>query len=670
MKLQTKLLFALIGGLLVVYSVSFLFQQSRSSKAVESFSTISRGGELARQWEWVDRLHFAASAPLMDAMADGEMEKFANLLVTLRGVPGLQELSLFNQYGRVLHSSDPTRVKKELPADLKQSLYASPAVFKRRTDDSFEIYQPLAIQQRCIECHTNLKLGQIHGVISLRFSAEALKHAEQSWVGFAADMKRSNLITAGLSAFGLLLTAGLLVSLSIHYLVSLPVRRLAGSLAVQGGQLADTAAAVESSSQSLAEGSSEQASSLEETSASLEQMTSMTKRNTDSAMQAKDLAAQTRTAADTGVADMEEMKWAMDAIKGSSDEISKIIKTIDDIAFQTNILALNAAVEAARAGEAGLGFAVVADEVRNLAQRAAQAARETATKIEDSVKKSEHGVSISQKVSGSLAEIMEKAHRVDKLVAEIATASHEQQHGISQVNSAVSEMDKVTQSNAGRAEESAAAAQELNAQSIALREVVENLQRLVGANDAQSPSKNTGPLGEARSVMAPALGTSAPTAHRNNQLGVVGPIRQTAPSLVKSGTDSTAHIEQIIKAIGAHGKWKDRLIQAIETGTSDITLEKASADNQCEFGKWLYSLPNTDQRTEECRHAAALHACFHREAGKVLRLALGGKKDQARKCLAVNQSFGAASDKLTTHMLSWKAKQSQSGADHTVPLVG
>jgi len=215
-------------------------------------------------------------------------------------------------------------------------------------------------------------------------------------------------------------------------------------------------------------------------------MSSMTKRNADNAANAKDIAAGTRQAADTGASDMEEMTTAMNAIKTSSDGISKIIKTIDEIAFQTNLLALNAAVEAARAGEAGMGFAVVADEVRNLAQRSAQAAKETAAKIEDSIQKSANGVQISTKVAERLQEIVTKARQVDELVAEIATASKEQSQGIGQVNTAVSQMDKVTQSNAASAEESASAAEELNAQALTLKGVVADLQRLVGGRNGSS----------------------------------------------------------------------------------------------------------------------------------------------------------------------------------------
>jgi methyl-accepting chemotaxis protein len=215
----------------------------------------------------------------------------------------------------------------------------------------------------------------------------------------------------------------------------------------------------------------------------------MTKRNAENALSAKDLSAETRSAAETGSANMQEMNSAMADIQSSSGNISKIIKTIDEIAFQTNILALNAAVEAARAGQAGAGFAVVADEVRNLAQRSAQAAKETAEKIEDSIAKSANGVAISGKVTESLAQIVSKARQVDELVAEIATASREQSQGLEQVNTAVTQMDKVTQTNAATAEESASASEELSAQAATLREIVAELQKLVtgsGSVAAQS----------------------------------------------------------------------------------------------------------------------------------------------------------------------------------------
>jgi methyl-accepting chemotaxis protein len=198
--------------------------------------------------------------------------------------------------------------------------------------------------------------------------------------------------------------------------------------------------------------------------------------------------------ADKGVADMQEMDTAMAAIKASSDDIAKIIKTIDEIAFQTNILALNAAVEAARAGEAGMGFAVVADEVRNLAQRSAQAAKETAAKIEGAIIKSAQGVELSAKVSTALNDIVSKAREVDELAAEVAGASREQTQGITQINVAMGQMDKITQSNAASAEESAAAAQELNAQALGMKKSVGELLNLVGSADTSRPVSAATPV--------------------------------------------------------------------------------------------------------------------------------------------------------------------------------
>jgi len=232
-------------------------------------------------------------------------------------------------------------------------------------------------------------------------------------------------------------------------------------------------------SQLLAEGAGEQAASLQETSASLEEITAMARGNTQRILEVDELAKQAAQAADRGVAEMQTMDKAMAAVKTSSNDIAKIIKTIDEIAFQTNILALNAAVEAARAGEAGMGFAVVAEEVRNLAQRSAQAARETATLIETAVQNSQRGVTVSGNIGGVLAELAEKIKQVHGLATEVGSASREQASGIGQLNAAVGQMDKVTQNNAASAEQGAASSEELHAQSELIKEAVTELVQLI-----------------------------------------------------------------------------------------------------------------------------------------------------------------------------------------------
>ncbi len=302
----------------------------------------------------------------------------------------------------------------------------------------------------------------------------------------AASMKLFSLITTILGAI-----AGGLLAFFVARSIIRPIGAVATALEDGSQQVGSAASQVSASSQSLAEGSSEQAASLEETSSSLEELSSMTKRNSENAHKANELAKQARSAADKGVADMQTMSAAMEAIKASSDDIANIIKTIDEIAFQTNILALNAAVEAARAGESGMGFAVVADEVRNLAQRSAQAAKETASKIEGAIGKTSQGVDISRNVAQTLNEIVSKARQVDELAAQVASASREQTEGITQINTAVSQMDKVTQSNAANAEESAAAAQELNSQAAAMKQSVAELLQLAGGSSGTT--KRTAP---------------------------------------------------------------------------------------------------------------------------------------------------------------------------------
>ena len=237
-------------------------------------------------------------------------------------------------------------------------------------------------------------------------------------------------------------------------------------------QVSSASGQISGGAQSLAEGASTQASSLEEVSSSLEEMSSMTKQNAENSNHAKLLAAEAKAAANEGDASMKRMATAIREIKHSSDNTAKIIKTIDDIAFQTNLLALNAAVEAARAGEAGKGFAVVAEEVRNLAMRSAEAAKNTANMIEESVKNADGGVKITEEVAKSLGQIVDRTQKVGDLIAEIAAASNEQALGIEQVNTAVAQMNQVTQSNAANSEESASASEELGSQAAELANMV------------------------------------------------------------------------------------------------------------------------------------------------------------------------------------------------------
>ncbi|MBN2312003.1 MAG: methyl-accepting chemotaxis protein [Candidatus Hydrogenedentes bacterium] len=287
---------------------------------------------------------------------------------------------------------------------------------------------------------------------------------------------------------GIIGVVTLVVTLVVWFVVTRRIGHritaVVNDLSAAATQVDSASSQVADSSQQMAEGASESASSLEETSASLEEMASITKQNADNANQADTMIAQAREAAERGGEAAGRMSDAIGNIKASSNETAKIIKTIDEIAFQTNLLALNAAVEAARAGEAGKGFAVVAEEVRNLAQRSAEAARNTSELIEEAQHTAANGVSVSGEVAEILSQITESVLKVSQLVADVAAASNEQAKGIDQVNMAVVQLNEVTQSNAANSEEAAAASEELSAQAKELGDMVAILSEIVtGSNE-------------------------------------------------------------------------------------------------------------------------------------------------------------------------------------------
>jgi methyl-accepting chemotaxis protein len=346
--------------------------------------------------------------------------------------------------------------------------------------------RPIALTADCLMCHGDpshsptsdgkdllgfrmegWKTGDLHGMFILRTSMDRVD----------AVVHRGMLQT-----LYWLVPASLLIGVFVYWFIgriSRQLRTLTLSVSTGSSEVTSAAAQISSQSQDLAAGASRQAGSLEETAAAAEEITSMTRKNGENTRLAAEEMGSVSTQVKHSDASLSEMIASMKDINESSAKIARIIKVIDEISFQTNILALNAAVEAARAGEAGGGFAVVAEEVRNLALRSANAAKDTAVLIDDSLLKSNAGAAKLGQVVTVFDGIAKSAARVKILIDEVSLGSAEQTRGIEQVLRSIQQMDSITQASAASAEQGAATSQQLSAQAEAMNGIAQNLMAVI-----------------------------------------------------------------------------------------------------------------------------------------------------------------------------------------------
>lgn len=458
------------------------------------------------------------------------MDKYAEVVASQRHLRGLQELSLYNAKGTASYSTVSNHLGQSLSPEIRSELAQATQPLNRRTANAFEIYHPLRMEKDCLQCHPDNKEGDLAGVMAFRFGDDLLHEANAAWERCLASLQSTNRALAGVGLAVMSAVVAALIGFTVRKQVAKPLRSVMSQLTVGADCVHDAAASITSGSNALAESSSSQAASLEEVSASLEEMASLTKRNAETAAAAKGEAFETRQSTDDGAAKVAELVGSMTEIQSASEDITKILKGIDEIAFQTNLLALNAAIEAARAGEAGAGFAVVADEVRTLAQRCAAAAKESAGKIDDAIQKSRHGATLSTAVSQSFDTIRTKILSLDKLVADIASASQEQSQGMQEVTKAVTSIDHATQANAGNATTSAHSAADLESQVAGMQHAVSKLCELIdGRTNTLVNGRSLSTSAQTPTLAAPAISEAQASANQRPK-ATAAPKRGTRPA--------------------------------------------------------------------------------------------------------------------------------------------
>ncbi len=505
MNLRTRIVLLGMTQLVIISVVLFVFYVFRArsdaraqlvdrARAMVQMAEATRN-EMARKWS-----QGIFSADLLRQWADaGEVDRILAAVPVVTAWRAAMDKAEENGYAFRVPKFNPRNPKHEPDAFEARVLRR---LREQGLEEYYEIdpetnalryFRPIRLTEECMLCHGDparsaqywgndegldptgtrmegWQVGEVHGAFELIAPLDQV----------------NSRIASAVSGGGLLVVLLVMVGGFVFYRYASRTLDSVGQIALEldrgAGQVTAASQQVASSAQQIAEGASQQAASLEQTSSAVEELAAQTRSSADAAQQAVELGQRARQAATRGTDTTDQLNTAMEAINESSVQIGRIIKVVEEIAFQTNLLALNAAVEAARAGEHGKGFAVVADEVRNLAQRAAEASREIAMLVEDSVSKAKDGARVAESVGDALRVIIQDVEQVTSLLDGIAQSNEEQAEGVSQMNHAITQIDRVTQSNAASAEQSASTAQELAAQATMVQTLVQRLRDVIGVS--------------------------------------------------------------------------------------------------------------------------------------------------------------------------------------------